>query len=81
MCIPVIPRARDSRDIAGLKCQDFQSPEAFSRDSTKNLNTQGGAFTRALKFRKLHAPSFPGPRGAGNTNDQCINLKVYNQSS
>ena len=30
------------------------------------------AFTRALRFEKLKAPLFPGPRGAGDTNDWCF---------
>ena len=48
---------------------------AFSRDFTKNLASTR-AFTRALKFKKLKAPLFPGPRGGGggsvDTNDWCI---------
>ena len=47
---------------------------AFSRDFPKNLAPQGGAFTRALKFKKLKASLFPGPRGAVHTNDCCIRL-------
>ena len=32
-----------------------------------------GAFSRALKIEKLKAPLFPGPGGAGDANDWCIN--------
>ena len=46
----------------------------YSRDFTNNLALLGGAFTRALKFEKLKAPLFPGPRGAVDTNDWCITL-------
>ena len=45
---------------------------AISRDFTKKLTPQGGASTGALKFEKLKAPLFPGPRGAVDTNDWCI---------
>ena len=45
---------------------------AFSRDFTTNLTSQGRAFTGALKIEKLKAPLFPGPRGAGVTNNWCI---------
>ena len=34
---------------------------AFSREYTKNLAPQGGAFTRALESEKLKAPLFPDP--------------------
>ena len=46
---------------------------AFSRGFTKTLARQCRAFTRALKIEKLKAPLFPGPRGAGDANDWCIN--------
>ena len=42
---------------------------AFSRDFTINLSLQCRAFSRALKTEKLKAPLFPGPYGAGTTND------------
>ena len=45
---------------------------AFSRDFTINLSPQCRAFSRALKTEKLKAPLFPGPVGAGTTNDWCI---------
>ena len=45
---------------------------AFSRDFTINLSRQCKAFSRALKTEKLKAPLFPGPVGAGTTNDWCI---------
>ena len=45
---------------------------AFSRDFTINLSPQCRAFNRALKTEKLKAPLFPGPIGAGTTNDWCI---------
>ena len=45
---------------------------AFSRDFTTNLARWCRAFTRALKNEKLKAPPFPGPGGAGDTNDWCI---------
>ena len=45
---------------------------AFSRDFAINLSPQCRAFSRALKTEKLKAPLFPGPVGAGTTNDWCI---------
>ena len=45
---------------------------AFSGDFTTNLARQCRAFSRALKIEKLKAPLFPGPEGAGATNDWCI---------
>ena len=45
---------------------------AFSGDFTTNLARQCRAFSRALKFEKLKAPLFRGPKGAGATNDWCI---------
>ena len=45
---------------------------AFSGDFTKNLARQCRAFSRALKIKKLKAPLFRGPEGAGTTNDWCI---------
>ena len=57
---------------------------AFSRDFTINSSPQCRAFSRALKTEKLKAPLFPGPVGAGTTNDWCINwdplFAVYEQS-
>ena len=53
---------------------------AFSRDFTTNLARQCRGFSRALKNEKLKAPIFPGPGGAGDTNDWCITylpLKIY----
>ena len=44
----------------------------FSRDFTINLSPQCMAIIRALKTEKLKAPLFPGPVGAGTTNDWCI---------
>ena len=46
----------------------------FSRDFTINLSWQCRAFSRALKTEKLKATLFPGPIGAGTTNDWCISL-------
>ena len=46
---------------------------AFSRGFTKTLARQCRAFTRALKIEKLKALLFPGPGGAGDANDWCIN--------
>ena len=46
---------------------------AFSRGFTKTLARQCRAFSRALKIEKLKAPLFPGPGGAGDANDWCIN--------
>ena len=45
---------------------------AFSREFTINLSPQCRAFSRALQTEKLRAPLFPGPVGAGTTNDWCI---------
>ena len=47
---------------------------AFSRGFTKILAWQCRAFSRALKIEKLKAPLFPGPGGAGDANDWCINV-------
>ena len=49
---------------------------AFSRGFTKTLARQCQAFSRALKFEKLKAPLFPGPGGAGDANDWCINPSI-----
>ena len=53
-------------------CQPPRGTGAFSRDFTINLSPQCRAFSRALKTEKLKAPLFPGPVGAGTTNDWCI---------
>ena len=45
---------------------------AFSGDFTTNLARQCRAFSRALKIKKLKAPLFRGPEGAGAANDWCI---------
>ena len=50
---------------------------AFSRDFTTNLARRFRAFTRALKNEKLKAPPFPGPGGAGDTNDWCTRDTVF----
>ena len=47
---------------------------AFSGDFTTNLARQCRAFSRALKIEKLKALLFRGPKGAGATNDWCINF-------
>ena len=52
---------------------------AFSRDFTTNLARRCRAFTRALKNEKLKAPPFPGPGGAGDTNDWCIILQSFSK--
>ena len=44
--------------------------EAFSRE-TIHLSLWCRAFNRALKTEKLKHPLFPGPVGAGTTNDCC----------
>ena len=57
-------------------CSSLLSPSggagAFSRDFTINLSPQCRELSRALKTEKLKAPLFPGPIGAGTTNDWCI---------
>ena len=53
---------------------------AFSRGFTKILARQCRAFSRALKIEKLKAPLFPGPGGAGDTNDWCIKKGLNNFS-
>ena len=58
-----------------------QWARAFSRDFTKHLAPQGEAFTMALRFEKLKAPLFPGPRGAGGTNDWCIVIFFCNSET
>ena len=50
-----------------------QQCRAFSGAFTTNLARQCRAFSRALKIEKLKAPLFRGPKGAGATNDGCIN--------
>ena len=50
----------------------------FTRDSTTNLTPQCRTFSRALKIGKFKAALFPGPRGALDTNDWCINRFVAN---
>ena len=50
---------------------------AFSRGFTKILARQCRAFSRALKIKKLKAPLFPGPGGAGDANDWCITRLYY----
>ena len=42
-----------------------QSSGAFSRDITTNSSPQCGVFGRTLKIKKLKAPLFRGPEGAG----------------
>ena len=53
---------------------------AFSRGFTKILAWQCRAFSRALKIEKLKAPLFPGPGGAGDANDWCINNRRIDYS-
>ena len=55
-------------------CQSLGT-EVFSRDLTINLSPQCRAFCRALKTEKLKVPLFPGPVGAGTTNDWCIMME------
>ena len=50
----------------------LRGARAFSGDFTINLAPQRRAFSQALKIEKLKTPLFPGPRGAGDTNDWCI---------
>ena len=45
---------------------------AFRGVFTTNLARQCRAFSGALKIEKLKARLFPGPEGAGATNDWCI---------
>ena len=45
---------------------------AFSRDFTTSLAPECRAFSGALKIEKLKAPLIPGPEGAEDTNDWCI---------
>ena len=55
---------------------------AFSRDFIIHLSPQYRAFSRALKTENVKAPLFPGPYGAGTTNDSCITLtSLYNNAS
>ena len=42
---------------------------AFHRDFTTNVALQFRGFSRALEIKKLKAPLFHGPEGAGDTND------------
>ena len=65
-----------SNDVSHSLLFIFISPRgagAFSRDFTTNLAPQCRAFSRALEIEKLKAPLIPGPEGAGDTNDWCIN--------
>ena len=50
---------------------------AFSRDFTTSLAPECRAFSGALKIEKLKAPLIPGPEGAVDTNDWCINKKNF----
>ena len=50
---------------------------AFSKGFTKTLARQCRAFSRALKIEKLKAPLFPGPGGAGDAIDWCINYLLF----
>ena len=47
---------------------------AFSRDFATSLAPECRAFSGALKIEKLKAPLIPGPEGAVDTNDWCINV-------
>ena len=51
---------------------------AFSRDFTTSLAPECRAFSGALKIEKLKAPPIPGPEGAVDTNDWCINACTRN---
>ena len=46
---------------------------AFSRDFTTSLAPECRAFSGALNIEKLKALLIPGPEGAVDTNDRCIN--------
>ena len=46
---------------------------AFSRAFTTSLAPECRAFSGALKIEKLKALLIPGPEGAVDTNDWCIN--------
>ena len=48
---------------------------AFSRDFATILAPECRAFSGALKIEKFKAPLIPGPEGAVDTNDWCINNK------
>ena len=48
---------------------------AFSRDFTTSFAPECRAFSGALKIEKLKAPLNPGPEGAVDTNDWCINCQ------
>ena len=49
---------------------------AFSRDFTTSLARECRAFSGALKIEKLKALLIPGPEGAVDTNDWCINAEM-----
>ena len=49
---------------------------AFSRDFTTILAPECRAFSGALKIEKLKALLIPGPKGAVDTNDWCINFET-----
>ena len=50
-------------------CQPLRA-EAFRGPFTTNVAPQ----CRALEIKKLKAPLFRGPEGAGDTNDWCIKM-------
>ena len=54
-------------------CQPPGEGGAFSRDFTTILAPECRALSGALKIEKLKAPLNPGPEGAVDTNDWCIN--------
>ena len=49
---------------------------AFRGAFTTNLAPQSRAFSRALEIKKLKAPLFCSPEGAGDTNDWCITCNI-----
>ena len=53
---------------------------AFSRDFTTSLAPECRAFSGALKIEKLKAPLIPGPEGAVDTNDWCINRTFFKKA-
>ena len=54
--------------------------EAFSRDFTTSLAPECRALSVALKIEKLKGPLIPGPEGAVDTNDWCLNPKLQASS-
>ena len=71
VCVCVCVQISSLKPLGQLLSTDGDAGD-FSRYFTINLSPQCRAFSRALKTENLKAPLFPGPVGAGTSNDWCI---------